>query len=391
MTRVTPVISKQEADKVLCDLAQAHTLPSSSYTSEAFLQAEYDYVFRTQWYPIAHEQQVAQPGAFRTINLCGEQLVVVRGFDNKIKVLSRVCLQSNKDLFAGSFHHGVHTDNALGTVFRHRSWVYDLSGQLLDAPDKTSDQEFDPSHYQLQSYRVEIWNGFVLVNLDGQAAPFVNDVTSVNKYLDAYQLQNLKMLSPQPVTFEMQANWKVVVENYIESYHHLAIHRNTFELVSPARTTHVDDQLDNVIILRNPVTQAIGETFEFGLPPIAGLQEENLMEFPVFLMQPCFLVTPAHNQVVWYQLIPDGPDLTYLNAYFFIPESYLSRLEELKQVQQQSVAIHNEDMDACEGVQKGLESAFFQQGRLHPLEKGVWLFNKHILEKFQQGNDSLIG
>lgn len=390
MSVSTPVISQEEADKVMCDLAQAHTLPGKSYTSETFLQAEYDHVFRTQWYPIANEQQVAEPGQFFAIDLCGEKLVVIRSFDDQIHVLSRTCLQSGNDLFYGGFDHGTHVENMLGTVLRHKSWIYDLSGQLVMAPDKAHDADFDPSNYRLSNYRIEIWKGFVMVNLDGKAAPFANDINSVTSYLDGYQLENLKMVSPRPVTFEMKANWKVVVENYIESYHHMAIHRNTFELVAPARTTLVDDQIDNVVVLRNPITNSIIDTFDFALPPISTLSEKDLAEFPVFLMQPCFLITPAHNQVVWYQLVPDGPERTYLHAYFLVPEQYLSRLEDLQKVQEQAVAIHNEDMDACEGVQKGIGSPFFEQGRLHPLEKGVWLFNKHILEKIQQGDASLI-
>ena len=209
--------------------------------------------------------------------------------------------------------------------------------------------------------------------------------------LENYRLQELQLIR-QPVVFEMQANWKLVAENYIEAYHHLATHRQTFEKVSPARTTRTDDLDGSVISLRMPIAVDFEQAFDWTLPPIDSLQAQDLETFSAYLSLPLFLLTPLHNSLAWLHLIPVGPERSYWMIYMLAPPQYLEREDDIAKLLSSGVEIHNEDMDACVGNHRGFRSRFFQQGYIHPeLEKGVALFDTYLLQTLAGANPDLVG
>lgn len=384
------IIKREEFDKVVGSIEHAHTLPGQAYTSDAFFNAEAEHLFKSEWFPVCHEQMLPNPGDFYTLDVFNEKLVAVRGDDGEIRVLDRRCLDSGADLFISPFVQG-RCEDMLGDLLRHRAWVYNLRGELIEAPN-VRDETFDLGDHRLNAYRTETWKGFVMVNIDGRAEPFAEGAKVLERWVENYDLENLVRL-PSIATFEMDTNWKLVAENYIEAYHHLAIHRNTFEPVSPARNTFVEDlegSNDKTIVLNMPIEKAIGEGLGSSLPPIEGLSDEDLATFPVWLVMPFFLLVGLHTSVAWLQLVPLGPDKSMWIIHTFFPASSLQEPEKLHDTLSGGIAIHNEDMDACVGNQKGIVSRFFEQGRLHPTEKGVWYFDKYILETIAKKAPELI-
>lgn len=387
MEQTAPIISRSEYNNVVNRPESPRTLPGHSYTNPAFFAAEIEHVFHKHWFPLAHEQMVPQVGDFYTIDLWDKKLVVIRGTDDIIRILDRRCLENGRDLFINPFVQG-HCEEFLGNILSHRSWTYNLQGELIDASGLSGEQS--TANERLVQYAMEIWHGFIFVNLDGQAEPYAPALTSMYPWLENYQLDDLKLMR-QPVVFDMNANWKVIAENYIEAYHHLATHRNTFEKVSPACTTNTEDLSDNVVFLRMPIQQNFQNVFGGALPPIETLREADLNTFPVFLSLPLFLLTPLHNSVAWLHLIPVSPEKSLWMIYILAPKEYIQRKEHIKKLLHSGIDIHNEDMDACIGNQKGIRSRFFEQGYLHPtLEKGVWYFDRFLLQTLAESDPRLI-
>ena len=387
MTQTASIISRAEFDGVVNRPQNPRTLPGHSYTNPAFFQAEVEHLFQKHWFPLAHEQMVPQPGDFYTIDLWDKKLVVIRGSDDEIRVLDRRCCEAGRDLFMNPFTRG-HCEDYLGDILAHRSWVYDLQGVRIAAPDQVDDESPAP---RLKQYALENWQGFLLVNLDGNAEPYGPTLTTMLPWLENYQLENLKLIR-EPIVFEMEANWKLVAENYIEAYHHIATHRDTFEKVSPGRNSSTDDLKDNVVFLRMPIKSGFEDALGWTLPPIDTLQQSDLDTFAVFLNLPLFLLTPLHNSVAWLHLIPVSPEKSYWMIYILSPEQYLQRKEDVQILKNGGIEIHNEDMDACSGNQAGVRSKHFEQGYIHPvLEKSVWYFDRFILEALARSNPELIG
>ncbi len=380
------IIDLDQYNKVTGPLSKAHGLPGEAYTSESFFNAESDHLFKSEWFPICHEQMLVNIGDYYTIDVFSHKFVAIRGTDGEIRVMERFCLDSGKDMFLSSFTQG-HCEDVLGTVLRHKSWVYDINGQLLMAPSEGED--FDVQSVSIPCLRLETWKGFVFLNYDGAAESFANSAKTLEKWLKNYHLERLVRL-PHLTIFEMDTNWKIVAENYIEAYHHMSIHKETFEQVSPGRNTKVHDLVDKTIVLDMPIEVDFAKALDWGLPPIESLSEEDLATFPVWLVMPFFFITSLHNSIAWLQLVPISATKSMWIGHFFFPESSYAEPDSIKQTLEGGVAIHNEDMDACVGNQKGVSSKHFEQGRLHPLEKGVWLFDKYILETMSKNAPELV-
>ena len=185
-----------------------------------------------------------------------------------MSALPRRGLDTGRDLFMHSFTQG-YCEEFLGNILGHRSWMYDLQGCVIHGGDEQAGED-----RKLSAYTMENWHGCLFVNLDGQAPPYAPNLAGMLPGLKKYQLDQLKLIR-QPTVFEMEANWKLMAENYIEAFHHLATHRNSFEKVSPARTTTTDELRDAVITLRMPIKNDFETARGWTLPPVSPCQTKT--------------------------------------------------------------------------------------------------------------------
>ena len=84
------------------DENHARSLPAGFYSSEAFLELEKEEIFRKEWICLGRVDQVAKRGDYFVTQLLDEPLIVVRGQDNKVRILSNVCRHSSSVIIEGS-------------------------------------------------------------------------------------------------------------------------------------------------------------------------------------------------------------------------------------------------------------------------------------------------
>ena len=193
------IISRKEYDNVVNRPDAPRTLPGRAYHDPKFFSAEVEHLFKKQWFPVGHEQMMPEVGDFYTIDLWDHPLVIVRGDDGELRVLDRRCLETGRDIFMHPFAQG-HCEEILGNVLGHRSWVYNLRGERIDGDVA----DLAPGQ-ALPSYALENWHGFLLVNLDGESAPYSPDLQTMEPWLENYRLDELKLLR-EPTIFDMDAN-----------------------------------------------------------------------------------------------------------------------------------------------------------------------------------------
>src|SRR5262245_54647804 len=80
-----------QLDDCIKDLPEARTMPGGIYTSEEFFRFEFESVFATEWLCLGHHSQIPEPGDYFTVTLADEPLIVVRGEDGEIRVMSAIC------------------------------------------------------------------------------------------------------------------------------------------------------------------------------------------------------------------------------------------------------------------------------------------------------------
>ena len=141
---------------------EARLLPPICYTSPEFFGFEMQSIWSHDWIAVGRESQIPNPGDFFTLTMAGEPLVVVRGNGGEINVLSAVCRHQGMIISDGA-------GNCKALQCPYHLWTYGLDGRLMGAPAMERSVDFDHADFCLPSMKVEVWNGFIFVNVSSPA------------------------------------------------------------------------------------------------------------------------------------------------------------------------------------------------------------------------------
>jgi phenylpropionate dioxygenase-like ring-hydroxylating dioxygenase large terminal subunit len=299
----------------------APMLPRACYTSAAFFEFEREAIFARTWTCIGHESQLAAAGDFIAASVAGEPLLIVRTATGDIHAMSAVCQHRG---------HVLSPDPSPGTrMFRCplHYWTYDLEGKLLGAPRMTDHEQPDclRAHVRLPSVPVELWHGFVFVNLDADAAPLAPSLAKLDALWAGYEGADLVAIPPKIAETAQPWNWKVHVENFTDAYHPEFVHRGTHDF---APSVLGDDGVaftdktagDNAIVRSVPLVRPDGGMMEdgWGVPPafppidtLPAVQHERLT-FALIPPSLTMMFTPTH--IGYTIVVPAGVEATYASS-----------------------------------------------------------------------------
>ena len=385
-------------------LARAVTLPAQAYTSEEFFEWEVTHVLRAGWQCVAHVSQLPLPGDFLNLDLLGEPLIVIRGKDSVVRVLSRVCPHRAMDIMPLGFGYDGHGPGEARPesvscghtrifLCPYHAWTFELDGGLKACPEMHRAECFVRDEFALKAFPTTIWQGFVFVNLDGTAPAFVDGLNEAAADLAAFDLSNLQLAIARE--WDCPFNWKVLVENFMESYHHLGIHHRTLQPMMPARDTWSEQERRHYIRAHLPYKESARDELwakaqrgEHGdeLPLLPGLSEQQHSEWGLFLLHPSCLLATAPDRVIWYRLQPLGPDRLRLLTTILVPRNVVAAPNFERQRAHAAKLLtdfHLEDMEVCTAVQRGLYASGWQPGRLSHLEMPVWLFHRFLAARIR--------
>lgn len=371
---IVPGLKNSEVAKASAELENAWTLPTAAYTSPEIGALEKERVLRKSWLPIGRAEQVSKPGDYLCLDILDQPLMIVHGNDGIVRVMSRVCLHRGAPLAEGS-------GNQKLFVCPYHAWSYQNDGQLKKAPLMDGAEDFNEKNCRLPEVRSEIWNGFIMINFDDDADDFAPQVSKFDDYFANYKLGDMRII--RSLKFDSHWNWKVLVENFMEAYHHIAIHSRSLEPLYRARDSKIIDDGQPWSILHMP--SAYGHAPE-GFPVIEGLEEWQRTDLFATVLFPYFLLAVQGNSAIWYQVTPTAHDRLMLTIHLCVPESSLQMegFDETAEMAEQLVsAVHHEDIVANDMVWKGLNAPLSKQGRLSPLEKSIWQLNQWWLGKMQ--------
>lgn len=367
-----PDISTEEIERVRKPLTDAYTLPPKAYLSEEVFAREETRIMRKSWIPLARVDQITEPGQYMSLDLFGQPVMVVHGTDGDFRVMSRVCLHRAAPIAEGDGKRKLFT-------CPYHAWSYDTTGQLIRAPLMAGAEGFSEKDCKLPQIRSEIWNGFILVNLDPDAEPFAPQVSDYSDYFSKFKLGD--MVVTRTLEFDSPWNWKVLVENFMEAYHHIATHAQTFEPIFHARDSKIPDSTGPWSILHMPSAH---DEPALGLPPIEGLEDWQKRDLFASVLFPHFMLAFQGNGAAWYQVFPQAPDKMLLKIHLLSPRTHLA-LDGFAEASEASAGmvsvIHQEDIDANDKVWEGLKAPLTKQGRLSPLEKSIWQMNQWWLDR----------
>jgi len=364
-----PGLSADELARVSAPLEDAWTLPVAAYTDQALYELEVEQIMRKSWLPVGRVDQVPNPGDYICFTLLDQPVMLVHGADGVVRVMSRVCLHRAAPIADG-------TGNRKLFSCPYHAWSYATDGQLIRAPLMEGVEGFEEKDCKLPELRTEIWEGFVMVSFDDDAAPFAPQVATYQKTFSNYKLDDMVIV--KTLEFDSPWNWKVLVENFMEAYHHIGVHQTTLEPVFPAKDSKIPDADGPYSILHMPAPEEHPEDPD-GLPLIEGLEEWQKNDLLATVLFPHFMLAYQGTAVTWYQVIPDTVDRFQLKIHFMVPKAS-AELPNIGEIAEGSGAllsvIHNEDIEANDMVWEGLKAPLTSQGRLSLLERSIWQLNQ---------------
>jgi phenylpropionate dioxygenase-like ring-hydroxylating dioxygenase large terminal subunit len=256
--------------------------------------------------------------------------------------------------------------------------VYELDGSLRGAPMMEGVEDFDEKACQLPGLALEVWQGFIFVNLDRDAAALVPRLKGLEQLVGNYRFADLVIAGT--VHFDSPWNWKILVENFLEAYHHIGTHRETLEPLYPSRQSSVpDNNGEPWAFLWMPGVEQVEDD---GLisSHLTDEQKDGLFAAGIF---PTFLFAATSHSGVWYQLEPRAHDRMDLKIHVLLPPAVVAAMseDEKREVSELVSAIHREDISANQGPWQGLHGTLTTQGRLSTFEKAIWQLNQYWIER----------
>ena len=206
------------------DAENAVSLPGHFYTCPALFEHECENLLRDEWHCLGRVDEIPNPGDFFTTLLLGEPLLVVRGDDSEIRVLSNVCR-----------HRGMPLAQGKGQVKRfvcsYHAWAYARDGKLANAPRIPKHRVAD-GVCDLPAFECETWNGFIYTCLSTPETRLSDRVSNLQNLVGAYDGEKFRLIFSDEEVWH--TNWKCLIENFMEAYHLSVVHPETLHPYTPS-------------------------------------------------------------------------------------------------------------------------------------------------------------
>ncbi len=371
------------------------SLPSSFYLSDKIFSDEKENIFCREWFCAAREEQITKPGDYLVLDILGENILVVRTKEGQIKAHYNVCRHRGTRLVSASekglpgdikLNGGVLGANGIRCPYHH--WTYGLDGRLLNAPYVNESEHFCKEELSLYPVGVALWGGFIFLNLSpkesSQAGHTIEkQVGGAMERTKRYPLHELR--AANRLTYKVEANWKIVMENYNECYHCGPVHPELCEIV-PAFKRQGGDGLE----WEQGVPHKDGATtFTWtGMTkrmPFPGLNEDEQERHKGELIYPNFMLSLACDHVAAFTLWPTGPRQTNVICDF------LFHAEEMRKSEFDSHdavnfwdLVNRQDWEICKQVQNGISARVHEFGYYAPMEDLSLDIRRYVLERLKK-------
>ncbi|MBT5432122.1 MAG: aromatic ring-hydroxylating dioxygenase subunit alpha [Alphaproteobacteria bacterium] len=376
---VRTMLGEEALARLRADVSQGSALPNIAYTSAAWLELERRHLMWPMWMLAGFESQVRDPGDTLPVTVAGCPIVLVRQRDGELAAFHNVCRHRGAVIVTEPCR------NLATLTCPYHAWVYGLDGKLRTRPHFHGGGNHDvPSdgneRANLHAVRCESWRGMVFVNIDGNARPLAEHMRPADDQLEGWEPQRLAYGGS--LTFEVQANWKHIHENFIDVYHKFAIHPALCEF-APLETSNPMVPIADHLLKTEHEIAAPQEGRGKGLPPLPGLPDVLHREGRFFTMIPTCNINVWYDQIAILVAEPTGPGTTRETIHLlFAPEAMAGQFDDARQaVLNTWDGLNREDIGPLESMQRGRVSPGFDGGAFSPFwDSGTHFFARQVAE-----------
>lgn len=377
------------------------SLEQPFYTNNDVFKYEWEHIFKKQWLYAGNIAQIPKSGNYFLYHLLNDSLIIIRGNDNQVYAHYNTCRHRGSVICLNDSGH------AAKLICPYHQWVYDKDGTLLNA--RMMPEDFPKENYNLHPAHVQVVEGLIFICFDEVAPDFSLIQKSLSPYLKPYKITTAKVASIKKYT--LQANWKLIAENFRECYHCGGAHPEYCSAVIGASLkedtsllTEAKQKEWQVKGLATDLVEAIGDTTTYAIRyplrpgvdsysldgkkvsiPMGGHIDYDagiigLVNYPNFWMD-------AVSDYIWTMRVTPLNELTtdvefswLVDANAIEGKDYtLERLTEFWEI------TGDQDGKLCENNHRGIQSSAYKPGPYAPVEDQVVNFINWYVKQLEKG------
>ncbi|MGW5117521.1 aromatic ring-hydroxylating oxygenase subunit alpha [Streptomyces noursei] len=363
------------------------TLPGRTYTDPDVFRQEQQALFERLWFCAVRSADLGRPGAFRTVRVGRESVLITRNRTGELRAFLNVCRHRGAQLCTAES----------GEVRRnlqcpYHAWTYDLDGRLVAAPNLQRMPDVDRTERGLGTVPLREWLGYAWVCLADEPPSFEDTVigAAVERLgdaaaIDRYRTETLAL--GRRISYDVRANWKLIVENFMECYHCATIH--------PELTDVLPEFADGFA-----AQYYVGHGAEFaeeaqgftvdgsaGFGRLPGIDDSQDRRYYAVTVRPQVFINLVPDHVILHRMFPLAADRTLVECdWLYLPEVVDAGADVAKSVELFH-RVNVQDFDACERTQPAMASRAYRDGGvLVPSEHHIGGFHAWLTARLADGD-----
>jgi glycine betaine catabolism A len=351
------------------------TLSGSYYTDPDVFEREQQAIFEGDWLCVARSGDIGQPGQFQTVQAGRESVLVVRQRDGGLRALLNVCRHRGARVCA----------EESGQVSRYlrcpyHAWSYELDGRLAAAPNLARMPDIDRSERGLVAVAAREWLGYVWVCLAEAPPSFEERVMGAVSgrlgtvaAIDAYRLESLAV--GRRIVYDVAANWKLIVENFMECYHCAAIHPELVGVLPEFAGGYAAQYyVGHGAAFADRVAGFTVDGSE-GFGRLPGLSDEQDRKYYAITIRPQVFINLVPDHAIVHRMTPLGPGRTTVVCDWLFSPDVIASDADLSLSVELFDRVNRQDFDACARTQPSMSSRVYRDG-------GVLVPSEHHISDF---------
>lgn len=332
------------------------------------------------WVAVTRSAGLASPGSFRTVDVGRENVIVIRGRDEALRAFLNVCRHRGARLCT----------QPAGEVRRtlqcpYHAWTYGLDGTLTAAPNLANMQDVDRTEHGLVKVHLREWLGYVWVCLADNPPSFDDTVKAAvsqrlggDTVIGAWSLDTLAV--GRQISYDVKANWKLIIENFMECYHCATIHPELTEVLPEFAGGYAAQYYVGHGALFGEEIKGFTVDGSEGFGTISGLSEDHDRRYYAITVLPQVFINLVPDHVIFHRMYPVAVDRTAVECDWLYAPEVVARGTDVSRSVELFHRVNQQDFEACERCQPNMSSRLYAHGGvLVPSEHHIGAFHEWIM------------
>lgn len=383
-------MSEETYHKTRTSVDRATTMLPDAYRCSTFANVEGERLWSKSWVCVGYTSQLSKPGDYIAVTVADQPILVTCSAVGKLHAFYNVCRHRGSTLVE---------NNGNQKVIRcpYHAWGYSLTGELLGCPffegietnavdeaafDMSKIKNFNKRDYGLLPVHVETWGCFVFINLDEFPRPLAEQLGDLPQRFERFPLEDLQLYNSK--RFDINANWKLVAENFMEYYHLPWVHPELTAVSGMGEHKRFQGSGMYTGMTTSPLSYDPTNPLSAEVPPMLGLDETEQQSAYWILIFPniALFLLPNHLFTLLYRA--DGSGHTIESADMLIPSAAFddsNSLQKYAAIFDFWDFVNQQDIEAVERVQKGIQSKAYPGGRMcYHFEEPIHRFQNMVID-----------